>query len=100
MKATFAAGCFWGVEELFRHQKGVKSTQVGYTGGSYDNPKNGDVCYDKNGILGKFSDDMEQRLTIPLVGYGYYKKTRFDKYISKILKAEDVQPKDFFLKEM
>ena len=60
----------------------------------------GDVCYDKNGILGKFSDDMEQRLTIPLVGYGYYKKTRFDNYISKILKAEDVQPKDFFLKEM
>ena len=35
-----------------------------------------------------------------MVGYGYYKKTRFDKYISKILKAEDVQPKDFFLKEM
>jgi len=63
-------------------------------------PQKGDVCYDKNGILGKFSDDMEQRLTIPLVGYGYYKKTRFDNYISKILKAEDVQPKDFFLKEM
>lgn len=63
-------------------------------------PQHGDVCFDKNGILGKFSDDVTQRLAIPIVGYGYYKKTRFDNYISKILKIEDVQPKDFFLKEM
>ncbi len=63
-------------------------------------PQQGDVCFDKNGILGKFSDDATQRLAIPIVGYGYYKKTRFDNYISKILKIEDVQPKDFFLKEM
>jgi peptide-methionine (S)-S-oxide reductase len=37
-KATFGAGCFWGVEEAFRKVTGVISTQVGYTGGSLPNP--------------------------------------------------------------
>lgn len=48
-KATFAAGCFWGVEAAFREVTGVVDTVVGYTGGTLPNPAYQDVCSDKTG---------------------------------------------------
>jgi tRNA pseudouridine13 synthase len=62
--------------------------------------KSGDVCYDSKSIIGKFKDGVEQYLSLPFVGYSYYKKTRFDHQISKILIQEEITPKDFFIKEM
>lgn len=47
--ATFAAGCFWGVEAAFRQVQGVTSTAVGFMGGSLEHPTYEDVCYRDTG---------------------------------------------------
>ena len=62
-------------------------------------PITDDVCFDKNAQLGKFENISTQRLAIPLIGHSYYKKSRFDYYIKKILEEELLTPKDFFIKD-
>ena len=62
-------------------------------------PQENDVCYDRTNKLGKFQNELGQRLTVPLVGHSYFKKTRFDYYIQKILEEEEILPSDFLIKD-
>jgi peptide-methionine (S)-S-oxide reductase len=48
-KATFGAGCFWGVEAAFAAIPGVTATAVGFEGGSFERPSYNDVCTDQTG---------------------------------------------------
>jgi len=62
-------------------------------------PQENDVCFDRTNKLGKFQNESGQKLTIPLVGHSYFKKTRFDYYIQKILEQEEISPPEFLIKD-
>ncbi len=87
--------------EAFQSYIFNKSVSIAFENGQeLTKPVQGDVCFDKNDNLGRFENDPEQRLAIPLVGYSYSKKNRFDNEITKVLDFEQVRSKDFFIKEM
>ncbi|HWG21371.1 MAG TPA: peptide-methionine (S)-S-oxide reductase MsrA [Terracidiphilus sp.] len=64
-KATFGAGCFWGVEAKFAAIPGVTATAVGYEGGTTDQPTYKDVCTDQTG----HAEVVEIEFDIEKVGY-------------------------------
>lgn len=63
-------------------------------------PHDGDICFDRSGRIGRYGEALHQRLAIPMVGYAYYKKTRFNPLIQEILDEQQIRPRDFYLQDM
>ena len=74
--ATFGAGCFWGVESIFRRSDGVIDTAVGYAGGEKDNPTYKEVCYTDTG----HAEVVEVKYDPEVVDYAKLVEVFFDNH--------------------
>ena len=81
--ATFAAGCFWGVEQRFAALPGVTSTEVGYTGGTTENPTYEEVCSHKTGhaeaVRLEYDPDADQLRGAPRPFFSTHDPTQWNR---------------------
>lgn len=82
-KATFAAGCFWGIQAIFDRVKGVESSFVGYTGGNIEDPTYEEVCTDKTNhaevVLLEFDPEKVSYKTLLRVFWDIHDPTSLNK---------------------
>ncbi len=84
--ATFAAGCFWGVEETFRTLDGVVETRVGYMGGTTEQPTYKQVCTDTTG----HAEVVEVRYDPAVISYRQLLERFWDKHDPTTLNRQGV----------
>ena len=82
-KATFGAGCFWGVEAAFREVKGVIDVTSGYSGGNTENPSYEQVCSNRTGhaeaVLVKFDPKKVSYAKLLQTFWGIHDPTQFNR---------------------